>query len=155
MTPSKIKRGAVTADKLAPSLRAGVAGANGATGATGAMGATGPQGPQGDKGDPGEPGSAIAYGSFDGGASGVTDGGPLKNLSAANITRATNGVYCFSGLNFTPNNIQRTLDARFTTFFLNATLRAVGPCPVGTQAMVKAFKPDGTTADVSFSVVFN
>jgi hypothetical protein len=150
VTPSKIKRGAITADKLSSSVLTGLKG--GVAGATGETGTTGPQGP---KGDPGEPGSAVAFGEFDGGQTGVTIGTRAKNLTQANISRPAPGVYCFSGLSFTPQNIQATLDARFTTIFVNATLVPVGPCPDGTQAVVKAFEPSGAPRDVSFSVAFN
>jgi hypothetical protein len=127
-------------------------GKNGTNGTNGIKGATGPSGPQGDKGDPG---SAVAYGAFAGSSTGVSISGPVKNLSAGNVSRAGAGAYCFSGLSFTPNNLVATLDSSYTTGFVTASTTPFGPCPVGTQAEVKTFDAAGTPADRSFSVLFN
>ncbi len=118
-------------------------------------GATGPQGAMGPQGANGEAGSAVAYGAFVASSTGVSINGPVRNLSAANVSRARAGAYCFSGLSFTPNNIVATLDSSFTSGFVTASLTPFGPCPVGTQAEVKTFDSAGIAADRSFSVLFN
>jgi hypothetical protein len=130
----------------------GANGKNGKNGTNGSHGATGPSGPQGAKGDPG---SAVAYGAFAGSSTGVSISGPVKNLSAGNVSRAGAGAYCFSGLSFTPNNLVATLDSSYTSGFVTASTTPFGPCPVGTQAEVKTFDAAGTAADRSFSVLFN
>lgn len=142
---SKIKAGAVTASKVkAHSLLS-------ADFAAGQL----PAGPRGATGPSGAPGSAVAYGAFAGSSTGVSISGPVKNLSAGNISRAGAGAYCFSGLSFTPNNVVATLDSSFTSGFVTASTTPFGPCPVGTQAEVKTFDAAGTPADRSFSVLFN
>ncbi len=148
---SKIKAGAITGSKIrAHSLLS----KNFVVGQV-PRGPRGVQGESGPAGVQGAPGSAVAYGSFAGSSTGVSISGPVKNLSAANISRAGVGAYCFSGLSFTPNNLVATLDSSFTTGFVTASTTPFGPCPVGTQAEVKTFDTTGTAADRSFSVIFN
>lgn len=151
VTRSKIKARSVDASKIKPKS---LVAANFAPGVlpTGTNGATGPTGATGN------PGSAVAYGAFDGGGGGATVSGPVKNLSNANVSQppASPGVYCFSNLSFTPNNVVATLDARFTILVVSARIGTVGPCSADTQAVVKAFNPQtGAPADVSFSILFN
>jgi hypothetical protein len=81
---------------------AGPMGPKGATGATGASGATGAGGATG------APGSALAYAHVS--ALGVLDAAASKNLSAGNVSHPGAGVYCFSGLSFTPHNATADLD---------------------------------------------
>ena len=151
VTSSRIKAGAVTGSKvkahslLSDDFAAGQLPA----GARGATGATGPKGHQG------APGTAVAYGAFAGSSTGVTISGPVKNLSADNVSRAGAGAYCFSALSFAPNNVVATLDSSFTSGFVTASTTPFGPCPVGTQAEVKTFDATGVAADRSFSVLFN
>jgi hypothetical protein len=148
VTSVKIHSGAVTAAKVrAHSLLA----RNFASGQL----PIGPRGPRGATGAQGVAGSAVAYGAFAGGSTGVTINGPVKNLSAANISRAGAGAYCFSGLSFTPKNIVATLDSSFTSGIVTSSLTGFGPCPVGTQSEVKIFTAAGAPMDASFSVLFN
>jgi hypothetical protein len=148
---SKIGTGAITGSKIkARSLLAkNFAVGQLPTGPRGAQGESGPAGVQGAAG------SAVAYGSFAGSSTGVSISGPVKKLSAGNISRAGAGAYCFSGLSFTPNNLVATLDSSYTSGFVTASTTPFGPCPVGTQAEVKTFDAAGTAADRSFSVLFN
>lgn len=148
---SKIKAGAITGSKIKAHslLSKDFAVGQLPTGPRGAQGKSGPAGVQGAAG------SAVAYGSFAGSSTGVTISGPVKNLSAGNISRAGAGAYCFSGLSFTPKNLVATLDSSFTSGFVTASTTPFGPCPVGTQAEVKTFDSAGTAADRSFSVLFN
>jgi hypothetical protein len=148
VTSSKIHGGAVTASKVrAHSLRS----RNFAAGQLPA----GPRGATGARGVQGDPGSAVAYAALVGSSTGVGLNGPAKNLTAANVSRAGPGAYCFRGLSFKPNNIVATLDSSFTSGFVTASLTGFGPCPVGTQAEVKTFDAAGTASDRSVSVLFN
>ena len=144
--------------QIKPSVRAQLRGHQGHRGLTGPQGPPGAQGipgPKGNAGPQGDPGSAVAYGAFAGSSTGVSISGPVKNLSAGNVSRAGAGAYCFSGLSFTPNNVVATLDSSFTSGFVTASTTPFGPCPVGTQAEVKTFDVGGAPADRSFSVLFN
>lgn len=66
----------------------------------------GPKGDKGDTGDPGTPGrdgSALGFASV--AANGTVDPAFSENVAQANVSHVSNsGVYCFSGLPFTPRN---------------------------------------------------
>lgn len=70
---------------------AGLTGARGATGAAGAAGA------------PGAAGTAVAWAYVS--SSGTVDPTQSKGITDANVTHPAAGNYCFSGLSFTPKNI--------------------------------------------------
>jgi hypothetical protein len=74
------------------------------------LGVTGPDGPQGVPGTPGAPGAAgwLAYAHVM--ADGTLDATSSRNLSASNITHPAPGIFCFSGLGFSPHNAIVTLD---------------------------------------------
>lgn len=86
----------------------GATGARGPRGATGATGATGKAGANGKNGADGAPGTALGYARvfWNGTETGVVNS---RNVTSANVTRVSEGVYCFHGLPFTISNIQATL----------------------------------------------
>jgi hypothetical protein len=82
----------------------GLRGLRGLTGAKGATGAQGVKGDKGDKGDTGAAGQAVAFAGVRGNATLFTPATLAKNITAANISHPTTGVYCFHGLPFTPRS---------------------------------------------------
>jgi hypothetical protein len=113
VTGAKVKDGTLTADDFSAKTNlqgaAGQPGATGPVGATGARGATGVTGPAGEAGSAGPvgatgaagaDGTAVAYGYVFSG--GTVYGGPgsAHNLSSADITHPTIGVYCFRPTGF-------------------------------------------------------
>ncbi|MDP9306922.1 MAG: hypothetical protein M3P15_01280 [Actinomycetota bacterium] len=146
----QIKNGAIQkvdiAKRTISALRGlrGLRGLTGATGAAGATGATGAAGAQGPKGDTGAPGSALAYAE-------VTAGGTLianrfKNIAQSNVTSPSGGVVCFSGLSFTPSNVQATRQGSSADpGVANYLMGPAGGCPGGTQVSVTIQVWNGTT----------
>jgi hypothetical protein len=124
---------------------AGPAGPRGATGATGPPGGIGPAGP---------PGTAAAYAHVP--ASGGVD-------HAKNVTAATNpsaGLYCISGIPFTPNNAVATLGnvgGTETGVGIDVELGNQFGCTGGTQLSVQIFSisQDSTTKNISLPFVNN
>jgi collagen triple helix repeat protein len=78
-------------------------GLRGLTGATGAPGTPGTPGAKGDKGDTGAAGTAVAWAYIH--SDGTVDPVQSKGIVNANVTNPTAGYYCFTGLSFTPKNI--------------------------------------------------
>jgi hypothetical protein len=109
---------------------AGPRGATGPQGPQGAQGVQGVQGVQGPKGDTGAPGSALGYAE-------VTGGGTLlsgKNVAQANVSSPASGILCFSGLSFTPVNVQVTRQGSTSVpGIANYILGPSDGCPAGTQ----------------------
>lgn len=97
--------------------REGAAGKTGLRGETGEKGERGPQGgegkqgPKGETGTSGENGTAIAYAHI--AANGSI--GEAKGFTGATVEnppgKEGEGVYCISGLGFTPHNVVVTIDA--------------------------------------------
>jgi hypothetical protein len=84
----------------------------GPQGPTGTAGSQGPAGAQGLPGPVGARGSAVAFAFVEPSAGGVTVNPAFaQNLTAANITRSSAGVYCFHDLPFTPRSIMVMGDA--------------------------------------------
>jgi hypothetical protein len=102
----QIKKEAVTPAKLSTAAKATLTGPKGATGATGPAGAKGDKGEKGDKGDKGErgltgeAGSALAFASIE--ADGTVEVENSKGITQANVEVPATGIYCLSGLGFTP-----------------------------------------------------
>jgi hypothetical protein len=114
----------------------------------------GPRGAKGDKGDQGDPGSARAYGLITGTNGFVSLG---KNLSSANVNRIAAGAYCITGLGFSAQQVQATLESPNLT---NTAVEAgigVGPssCPAGTQVRVFTRSVTGVLADHNFFLLLN
>jgi hypothetical protein len=141
---------------------AGPTGARGATGAAGARGATGAAGAAGATGPAGAPGTALGYATVD--SPGTVSS--ALNVTTANVTKplSSTGFYCFSGLPFTPKNVQVTLVEPFPAgetpgiaprVFVG-TPNAGFNCPTGTQALVTIRKDAGGLGeDHAFSILFN
>ena len=154
VTSGKVKDGALLRkDFKAGQLPQGAAGAKGAVGATGATGAAGVVGAKGDKGDAG---SAVAFGKV--ASDGTIDLTKSKNIVQANVTRASVGVYCFSGVTFTPLNVVANV-------LISNGGAAPGPdiyteigtqpgCPVGTQFQVDTLV-NNVFSDRGFSFAVN
>jgi hypothetical protein len=78
----------------------------GPQGPTGSAGPQGPAGAQGLKGAAGAKGSAVGFAYVDASTGDVTVNPAFAhNVTAANISRSSAGVYCFHDLPFTPRSI--------------------------------------------------
>jgi hypothetical protein len=130
----------------------GVQGVAGGTGQKGGQGLQGPTGLKGDQGIQGPAGTALGY------ARVATDGTvhDAKNVTSANVTKPSGhpqGVYCFHGLPFSPQNVQVTF-----AFFGGTTAQAQAPptsdCPTGDQVEVETLSGN-TPTDTAFYVLFN
>ncbi len=133
VTTAKIKDGAVTGAKVNLSTLGKVPSATSADSAASAASA--------------QP-TSFAHVS----STGVLDTANSKN--AGTVTKVGAGIYCFSGLPFTPRGGQATVDFNDSGFeFAQFGLGAKGGCPAGTQAFV--FTVTGTTATAAgFFVLF-
>ena len=100
-----------------PGGPAGAAGPAGAVGATGPAGATGPTGPAG---------TAAAFAGVHGDGSLFTPATLAKNVTAANISHPSTGVYCFHGLSFTPRSAMAVGANGFDADFTIATVEING-----------------------------
>ena len=104
VTASKIKNGTVGTSDLAPGvLRRGPAG---------------PPGPRGRRGERGPAGDApqIAYAEISPGQDDShAEVRHARGITASMVRRDTPSVYCFSGLPFTPRNVQVTTTTGMTT----------------------------------------
>jgi hypothetical protein len=103
----------------------GAKGATGATGTTGKEGTTGPAGTEGKQGSQGESGSALAYAHITEFA--AIDEPNSKNFKGATITNPEEGVYCISGLGFTPHNVVASVDTRESTSPPSGVTATLGP----------------------------
>ena len=154
VTSGKVKDGALLRkDFKAGQLPKGATGAKGASGASGATGAAGVAGAKGDKGDAG---SAVAFGKV--ASDGTIDLTKSKNIVQANVTRPSAGVYCFSGVTFTPLNVVANV-------LISNGGAVPGPdiyteigtqpgCPVGTQFQVDTVV-NNVFSDRGFSFAVN
>src|SRR5205807_1620882 len=110
----------------------GFRGPAGPPGPVGPRGANGLNGLPGTNGQNGKDGTALAYAHVpaDGGADHV------KSVSPGNVTHPFTGIYCVSGLPFTPNNPVATLGNDGTAIGMLLELGAQFGCPGGTQISV-------------------
>ena len=151
ITGKQIKDGSITKKDLSSGIRAQLAEA----GRPGPQGATGPMGPKGDKGDAGAPGTALAYAYVT--KAGDVDPGLSKNIPAGNVHfgATDSGVYCISGLSFTPHNAIATLGLGGGGVGISATVGAFpGWCPAGTQITVSTYT-ESIYVDNDFSLIIN
>jgi Collagen triple helix repeat (20 copies) len=131
----------------------GSAGPSGTAGARGPAGPPGPSGPPGPLGPGGPPGTALAYAHvpYSGGAD------HAKGMVPQNVSHQTDsGVYCLTGLPFTPNNAVATLGGDSSPTNTGPTAVGIqtelGPqfgCGGGTQVSVQTFNVDITTPNNS------
>lgn len=77
-----------------------------------------------------------------------------RNLSTSNITHAAEGVYCISGLGFTPSTAlvssayePNAFHHDVEVYGLMGNFAANAPCPAGTQIQVRVYQPGTTTED--------
>jgi len=95
-------------------------------------------------------------------AGAVDPAAPSLNITSANVSRASEGVYCFNGLPFTPRSIEVTGEATGSllpqdNFFIGSVLTNSGGCPGTEQATVESRDDDPAGAaalqDSDFYVV--
>jgi hypothetical protein len=148
----------------------GEAGARGATGPKGEDGSTGPTGAKGETGATGEAGTALAYAHVT--SAGEIETANSKNVASVKVETPEEGVYCISGLSFTPHNVVATIDANESVVPLISATLGVGKLALQcnsekTQVTVETWRPtfvrndkgenevSGTTADRSFYLEIN
>jgi hypothetical protein len=125
---------------------------------TGALGPTGPKGEPGLAGEAGAPGTAIAYAHVM--SDGTIDAANSLNMSSAVVSHSTSGIYCFTGLGFTPHNLLVTVDpggalgsSEIVTGF--GRIGALG-CGTGTEvSVIFTQSGSGTFANRNFFIAFN
>jgi hypothetical protein len=145
----QLKNGAVTKGKINKKTISALRGSRGPVGPAGPKGATGSQGPSGPKGSTGSPGAdgtAVAYARvLD---DGTVDSAQSKGIVSANVSHPGTGIYCFSGLSFTPHNAvgsaQHTED-NLSAFVNNGTVYA--SCPGTSQVSVVLLADGGSSGD--------
>ena len=99
----QVVNGSLQAKDLSKKARKTLKGNRGLRGLRGLTGPKGTTGAQGVQGVQGAAGTAVAYAHVL--ANGTVDAANSKNVAAANVTRATTGIYCFSGLSFTVHSV--------------------------------------------------
>ena len=138
----QVVNGSLKTKDLSAAARKALKGNRGLRGLAGAQGAKGATGAQGIQGIQGAAGSALAYAEVTG--SGTLVAGRFKNIVQSNVT-ASGGVFCFSGLSFTPTNVVAirqggTGDPGVANYIMGAS----GGCPGGTQVTVTIRLWNGT-----------
>jgi Collagen triple helix repeat (20 copies) len=108
ISPKVIKKLKGKAGPAGKQGAAGPAGPAGKEGQAGKEGLAGKDGKDGKEGKEGAPGSALAYAHILG--NGKVDPAATKNVAESNVSNPFTGVYCFSGLSFTPHNAVATID---------------------------------------------
>jgi Collagen triple helix repeat (20 copies) len=137
---------------------AGPAGATGDVGPAGPQGPTGDSGPVGPTGPPGPAGEAVGYAHIL--SDGSVDTNDSKNIGSANVASPFPGVYCFTGLSFTPHNLVAMLGNQFNATRIGGDLTSsvpLGACAnvAGKVAYVLTNDAAGNSAPNAFYVVFN
>src|SRR5919201_3973271 len=126
----------------------GARGAPGPQGPQGVQGAQGPEGPTGPRGLSGPSGSAVAYAHVN--ANATLDAANSKNVASGNVARPTSsptGVYCFSGLSFTPHAVAVTIGVQGSAWAAYARTDDGGDCPTHTQVEVQTRDQNLALAD--------
>jgi hypothetical protein len=131
----------------------GARGVRGPQGPEGAQGAQGPKGPTGPRGLPGPSGSAVAYAHVN--ADGTLDAANSKNVASGNIAHPSTGVYCFSGLSFTPHAVAVTIGALGPAWTAYARTDDGGDCPAHTQLEVQTRDNAPAPQNVDFYAIFD
>jgi len=115
------------------------------------------RGPKGDKGDTGgqgaagAPGTALAYARI----VGTVDANHSKGITNANLTHPADGVFCFRGLPFTPQNVIVTPLPGYSAQQGTADLgQNHVSCPADTQATV-LWVIGSTLTDALFMILVN
>jgi hypothetical protein len=156
ITGKQIKDGSIARKDLSSAVRTQLAQARrpGPTGATGPRGATGPAGDAGARGSDGAPGSALAYAHVS--RAGDVEARLSKNVPPGNVHFGVDnsGIYCFSGLTFTPHNAIATLGAVGGGIGITSAIGAALGCPSGTQITVSTYS-EKAFLDDDFSLLVN
>jgi hypothetical protein len=141
---------------LSTKARSALRGANGTQGVQGPQGPLGPAGPQGVAGPPGPPGStgsAVAYAHINN--DGTVDAANSKNVASANVGRPFDGIYCFSGLSFTPHAVAVTLGANGSAWAVFASLDDTSDCPSNGQLRIETRDQALAAVNTDFYITFN
>jgi hypothetical protein len=135
----------------------GPRGPRGPQGPPGPAGPIGPRGPAGLNGTPGTPGAPGANGTALAYAEVTVTGGATntKAIAASNVTHPATGDYCITGLPFTPNNVEATLNNEGLAVGVAAELGVAFGCPGGTQVSVFTYGLDVSVNPPSFTHVDN
>jgi hypothetical protein len=150
--------------------KTGLTGNSGSRGETGAPGEKGERGEKGETGEAGAPGTAIAYAHVS--ATGTLEpAGDSKGFTGASIENPAGptgeGVYCISGLSFTPHNVVVSIDADASGTTLYTATGTLGKstyaekehlCGAGTQITVETWfleKAPPTTKNAPFFIEIN
>jgi hypothetical protein len=155
----------LVADFKSGQIPAGPRGPQGPAGEHGPQGPTGERGPAGERGATGAtgaPGTAVAYAHVIVNVNGATiDAARSKGITNANVSRASTGVTCFHGLDFTPKSIITSVDATDPGGPNAIAQGGIAPdgsiinaCGVSVQAAVTQVS-NGTAVDAGYYVVFN
>jgi hypothetical protein len=159
ITGDQIKNGSIHFGDLSSKARKKLRGKKGRAGSRGARGTQGAQGAKGNTGSTGAAGAAVAYARVL--ANGTTEAANSSGITDANVTHPSTGLYCFSGLGFTPHNVVATPQA-FSTG--PRTLSSIvgsgfGGCAAETAAAVQIYADGDSSADVTsdspFMILFN
>jgi len=112
-------------------------GAPGAPGAPGKEGAGGKEGATGKEGKQGPAGSAVGFVHVE--ENGEVDAENSKNVTSANVTESSPGVYCFHNLPFTVHTVVGSPDAFGPTdgILVNVSNGASGCAEAGFQIRVR------------------
>lgn len=166
LTGADIRDGSIARADLATSARSAAAkrgprgprgprGLRGPQGAAGPAGLAGAAGPAGAAGAAGAPGTALAYAHVP--QTGGVEPSQSKGVTAGNVQRVAEGVYCISGLSFTPKNAVATLGFQgFALVIVAQVLPANGQaCPGGAQIEVDTYNGTPAAADSEFMIQIN
>lgn len=111
------------------------------------------KGQKGDAGAKGADGTALAFARV--AFNGTVDTSRSKGIGQANVTHTNPGVYCFSGLSFTPKNVVATLEAPINNNdLIYASIPDTTLCPAG-QITVHTLQVGGAVQNATFYVAFN
>jgi len=131
----------------------GALGSRGPSGPAGPQGAAGPQGPGGPQGPSGPAGGTVGYAHIN--SNGTADGANSNNVASANVAHiADSGIYCFSGLSFSPHAVAVTLGVYGAAWADYASLDAPD-CPVGAQLEINTRDQALAAVDTDFYITFN
>jgi hypothetical protein len=157
----QIKKEAVTPAKLSTAAKATLTGPKGPQGATGPKGDRGDTGEKGERGFTGEAGSALAFASIE--SSGIVEVESSKGVTQANVEHPGLGIYCISGLSFTPKvaivspNASGPVDGILANPIVKAPFNGLSGCASGAQVrihMTTAAAPT-TLSDRPFYIILD
>lgn len=131
--------------------RKGLRGPMGARGSSGADGVDGTDGSPGTTGAPGAAGTAKAYAAI--AAGGTVDAAHSQGIASANVQAVPMGIYCISGLSFTPNSAVATLTS--TPGEVSTVVGTDPGCSPAAQVVVYTFTSNGGSVNHDLAVWLN